>query len=27
VQKLLGEMRDGLVGTRLAMLLQPDERA
>jgi glutathione S-transferase len=26
VQKLLGEMRDGLVGTRLAMLLQPDER-
>ncbi|PCC68730.1 Glutathione S-transferase [Nannocystis exedens] len=27
VQTLLGEMRDGLVGSRLAMLLQPDERA
>jgi glutathione S-transferase len=27
VEKVLGEMRDGLVGTRLAMLLQPDERS
>lgn len=27
VQKLLAEMRDGLVGSRLAMLLTPDERA
>lgn len=25
-QRLLGEMRDGLVGSRLAFLLQPDER-